>query len=311
MRIFITTLIILAIIIIGAFLIWPADNKKTAVADYDACVAAGYPILESFPEQCRTPDGTVFIKSPDRVEEVSNQPIRVRNVSDNQVIESPFVVRGEARGNWYFEATFPITLLDANGKKLAETYATAQGEWMTESFVPFISEPLTFTSATATGTLVINNANASGLPENSKELRIPVRFEQEMRTVKLYYYNSAKDKDSQGNVLCSAKGLVAVNRQIPLSITPIQDTIRLLLRGEVTASESSQGITSNFPLAGVSLQGASVENKTLTLNFTDPQHSTSGGACRINVMRAQIEATAKQFPEVSSVRITPATLFQP
>src|SRR3989338_9220851 len=51
------------------------------------------------------------------------------------------------------------------------------------------------------------------------------------RAVKLYYYNPSKDMDASHNVMCTRTGLVAVERQIPVTQTPIQDTIRLLLRG--------------------------------------------------------------------------------
>ena len=155
MRIFITTLIILAIIIVGAYFLWPT-SPKPVVTNFETCVQAGYPILESFPEQCRTPEGSLFIKDPEpgRQEPLPTKPIIVKNVMENQLIESPFIVRGEARG-WYFEGSFPVTLLDANGKKLVETYATAQGDWMTASFVPFVSQELVFKATTPTGILVL------------------------------------------------------------------------------------------------------------------------------------------------------------
>jgi hypothetical protein len=103
--------------------------------------------------------------------------IRVSTPVADAVLSSPFVITGEARGTWYFEATFPVTLLDADGKPVVSTYAQAQGEWMTEQFVPFRTE-LTFTApATATGTLVLEKANPSGLPEHAAEIRVPVRFE--------------------------------------------------------------------------------------------------------------------------------------
>lgn len=34
----------------------------------------------------------------------------------NQVIESPLMVEGEAKGYWFFEASFPIRILDEQGK---------------------------------------------------------------------------------------------------------------------------------------------------------------------------------------------------
>lgn len=131
------------------------------------------------------------------------------------------------------------------------------------------------------------------------------------RMVRLYYYSPTQDQDMQGNILCSRQGLVAVDRQIPVTQTPIQDTIRLLLRGDLTAEERSFGITTEYPLSGVELEGASLNNGVLTLEFSDPQNRTSGGSCRVSILWHQIESTALQFPEVSSVRFIPEELFQP
>ena len=50
---------------------------------------------------------------------------------------SPLQIKGQARGGWYFEANFPVLLLDANGQLLTQHYAQAKGQWMTKSFVPF------------------------------------------------------------------------------------------------------------------------------------------------------------------------------
>ena len=102
--------------------------------------------------------------------------IRVQSPQPNAQIESPLEVRGEARGTWYFEADFPLRLLASDGRVLVESYAQAQGEWMTEAFVPFAAT-LTFDAkGAAAGTLVLERANPSDLPENGGELRIPVRF---------------------------------------------------------------------------------------------------------------------------------------
>lgn len=99
-----------------------------------------------------------------------------------EVIKSPLVVRGEARGNWYFEADFPITLTDWDGKIIAQSYAMAQGDWMTTDFVPFegkieFRNPSGKQDFTKNGYLIFHNHNASGLPEHSRAIEIPVRFE--------------------------------------------------------------------------------------------------------------------------------------
>lgn len=132
------------------------------------------------------------------------------------------------------------------------------------------------------------------------------------QTVSLFYYNPALDEDPSGNIMCSREGLVSVERTIPVTNTPIQDTIRLLLSGDLTEEEELQGITTEYPLPGFSLSGANLtEDGTLTLSFNDTQGRTNGGSCRIGVLWHQIEATALQFEEVEAVRFIPETLFQP
>ena len=128
--------------------------------------------------------------------------------------------------------------------------------------------------------------------------------------VKLYYYNPAKDQ-GPGGVQCTRAGLVAVDRIIPETTMPLTEAIKLLLRGEITADEKAQGVTSEFPLAGVTLTSATIVDGVATLTFDDPQNKTGGGSCRIAILWAQIEATAKQFPTVTSARFLPEELFQP
>ncbi len=129
--------------------------------------------------------------------------------------------------------------------------------------------------------------------------------------VELYYYNPELDRDESDNIACSKKGLVAVEREISVSQTPVQDTIKHLLLGELTEAEQLQGIETEFPLEGFSLKGASLENNVLTLEFDDPNNQTVGGSCRVNLLRAQIEETAKQFSGIEEVRFLPEELFQP
>ena len=108
---------------------------------------------------------------------VEEELIRVSTPTSNARVQSPLTITGEARGNWYFEASFPVKILDANGVELGVSYAEAQGEWMTTEFVPFISTLTFATSTTATGTLVLEKDNPSGLPEYADEIRLPIRFQ--------------------------------------------------------------------------------------------------------------------------------------
>lgn len=92
-------------------------------------------------------------------------------------VSSPLMVTGAARGTWFFEASFPAELLDAQGKIIAQGPGQAQGEWMTTEFVPFTLE-FTFPAqpAGSKGTLVLKKDNPSGDPALDKSLEIPVTF---------------------------------------------------------------------------------------------------------------------------------------
>jgi hypothetical protein len=46
-----------------SFISCSATNQSAKeINSYEECVAAGYPILKTYPPQCITPDGRVFIK---------------------------------------------------------------------------------------------------------------------------------------------------------------------------------------------------------------------------------------------------------
>lgn len=100
-----------------------------------------------------------------------------------QVISTPLTLSGQARGNWYFEASFPVLLKDGNGTVIAQGPATAVSDWMTSEFVPFTMS-LAFVNpytpgdseSMKTGTLILQKDNPSGMPEHDDSLEIPVRF---------------------------------------------------------------------------------------------------------------------------------------
>lgn len=244
--------------------------------------------------------------------------IRVDQPEPLAEVSSPLSISGEARGMWFFEADFPVRIVDADGSELGEHYAITSGEWMTEEFVPFTAELDFEAPTTDTGTLILERANPSGLEENADELRIPILFgdevatgDDETRMVELYYYSEEADTDEEGNIMCSEDGLVAVEREIPVTQTPLQDTLRLLLEGELTEDEIDRGITTEFPLSGFELDGVSSDNGSYTLAFSDPNNESSGGSCRAGLLWMQIRETALQFDTVEEVEFEPEELFQP
>ncbi|MFA6369670.1 MAG: Gmad2 immunoglobulin-like domain-containing protein [Patescibacteria group bacterium] len=283
------------------------------------------------------PDGSTVFRQGENCEFAAcpkQDMIVVSAPVSGEIISSPLEIKGEARGSWFFEASFVVQLRDAKDNLLGQAVATASGDWMTEDFVPF-SATLNFSLGTdKEGTLVFIKNNPSGLPENSAEFSLPVSFgplsdtplefldlgpeelsvpssAPQNQAVKIYYYNALLDQDEAGNLKCSSAGLSSVNREISPSENPIEDTINLLINGGLTPAEIEAGLSTEFPLSGFTLESAELDNGLLSLTFSDPENTTVGGSCRVNVLRSQIEETAKQFPEVARVQILPLNLFQP
>lgn len=118
----------------------------------------------------------------DRNGSCKSDKIVLTTPSSGSIIVSPLTVSGRARGTWYFEGSFPIVLTDWDGKIIAQGHATANGEWMTTSFVPFTGilefiKPVVSAKYGERGFLILRKDNPSGLPEHDDTLEIPVYFQ--------------------------------------------------------------------------------------------------------------------------------------
>ena len=102
--------------------------------------------------------------------------LKVSSPLSNQTTTSPIAITGEARGNWYFEASFVIKLIDEKGTEIGQTIATAESDWMTTEFVPFKAQLTITQNYIGPATLIFIKENPSGLPENNDEFRLPINL---------------------------------------------------------------------------------------------------------------------------------------
>lgn len=325
--------IVIIIILVGV-LVAVFANKKTKQAttniqNYAECIAAGYPSLETYPAQCKTADGRTFVQdvnangNPNGTDTENNgnngnnnsnhliygtiggkttdlsDQIKVTSPLPDVSIKSPITISGEARGNWYFEASFPIQLLDADGKILAQKPVAAKGSWMTSNFVPF-SISLSFpTPTTQTGTIVLMNDNPSGNPATQSKLFIPVRFSgvdmSATTDLKVYFLTSnAAKKD------CS--DVTAITRTVPKTLGVAEAAIDQLLLGPTT-TEKTAGYISPIPTK-TTLNKITILNGIATVDFNDSLDVGVAGSCNVIAIRSEIEKTLLQFPSVTKVIIT-------
>ena len=229
-----------------------------------------------------------------------NDKLKIFDLKANDLISSPLVITGEARGFWFFEASFPIKLLDSNRNEITRAIAQAKSDWMTEDFVPFEAVLNFENPQTSTGFIVFEKDNPSGLIENDDSFELPVRFEAseqtDLMTIKVFFNNSNLDPEF------SCFKVFPVNRQIPKTQAVARAAIEELLKGPTT-NEKSAGYFTSLP-SNVKIQSLSIENGVAKIDFSKELEQGVGGSCRVSAIRAQITETLKQFETVNEVIIS-------
>lgn len=171
----IVSIVAFLIVVVGGLWFFDISSGVPVVTTFDECVKQGGLLSESYPRQCQY-SGKTFTELTG-IEPEKYNLIRVNTPSPNQTVSSPLTVTGEARGNWFFEASFPIVVTDWDGRIIGQGIAQAEGEWMTTEFVPFKSV-ITFTvdkdAYSNRGSLILRKDNPTGLPEYDDALEIPI-----------------------------------------------------------------------------------------------------------------------------------------
>lgn len=152
-------LVALLLVILVGYSIWSTQTQKVQA-----------PIAE---EEVRE---EVVKEMEEEEEPVEKELIRVDSPQPNQTIKSPLTFTGEASGTWFFEGSFPVSLLDGDGNSLATGSAQAQGDWMTEDLVAFRGEFEFSVPETESGVIIFEKSNPSGLPQFAEGLQVPVGF---------------------------------------------------------------------------------------------------------------------------------------
>ncbi len=108
---------------------------------------------------------------------VITQDIVVDGVLDGDTITSPVTIKGKAKGTWFFEGSFPVSLVAADGTTIATVAAKAEDNWMTENFVPFTAT-LNFITPTDvhSGYIVLKKDNPTDDPQFDKSVVIKVQW---------------------------------------------------------------------------------------------------------------------------------------
>ena len=143
-------------------------QKVVRINDFMQCVQAGFPVMESFPRQCRAGWKSFTESVPEEVEEGN---IRVTSPRSGDIASFPLTLKGEAR---VFEGTVRYRLRDADETILVDGFTTAEVS-ETGDFSAF-SADITYPQPSGRqGTLEVFEESALDGGEASL-VTVPVRF---------------------------------------------------------------------------------------------------------------------------------------
>lgn len=119
-------------------------------------------------ENSTSPSPEISIKN-DRIASVY-----LTNIERDSEISLPIDIEGQAVGNWFFEASFPATVINDKEEIIAQGIMQAQGEWMTEEHVPFKGKLERITDYTGPAFIVLKKDNPSGEARFDEDVKISV-----------------------------------------------------------------------------------------------------------------------------------------
>ncbi len=102
---------------------------------------------------------------------------------DSTISTSPVVIKGRARGNWFFEASAPVTVVNWDGLIIGEGYISVDEgyDWMTTEYVPFtgtISYDASQIGVYNYGWIIMKKDNPSDEPQFDNSLEFKIFFPQ-------------------------------------------------------------------------------------------------------------------------------------
>ena len=288
-------LIAALVILGGAFYVACKDTgcglfgSAQAIDSFDECAAAGYPIMESYPRQCKVPGGQTYTEVID--EEVREGNINVSSPAEHDVISSPVMITGEAR---VFENAFNYRVKDMDGTVLAEGHATALSPDM-GLFGPFSVET-EFDEPTGTsGTIEVFNFSAKDGSEESMVI-VPVEFGDSTEAVNVNVYFGHESADPNA----SCEEVFAVRRTVAKTSSVALVALQELVKGP-TETEMDEALFSSLPM-GTSVKGLVIKDGTARVTF-DAKMKFVAGSCLVQAIRAQVEQTLMQFLTITNVEI--------
>lgn len=293
------TVSIISIIILSVFLVGIAyiSQNESLCCKYELCKQLTT-ICDSQEEEEREEEK----KIGGEVLSEKGQKIYLENIKSGDTIDMGYEIKGEVSGNWFFEGSFPVRVLNIQGEVISSLFAEAKSDWMTEDQVPFsviIDFPLEEEGAFV---LQFEKSNPSGLDDNSDSALVSISvkpLEKKIETMKLKVFFSST-KLNEDMIDCSL--VFPVTREVEKTVAVARASLLELFKG-TTTQEKELGYFTNIN-EGVEIKSLSIKEGVAYVDLNSKLQEGVGGSCKVLAIRAQITETLKQFSTVDSVVIS-------
>jgi len=299
MKRFFTFIFILLLIVAGYFIYQKfGQAQPKEINNFSDCAAKGNPVTESYPRQCST-NGKTFTEDV-AIQTGKEDKIIASKPQALDTVENPIIIEGQARGSWFFEASFPVKLVDASGNILGTGLATTSADWTTDNFIPFRAELKYNATEDGSGRIILARDNPSGLAQNDDSIEIPVHYKSTIGQMKVKVFFQNAELDAATDYDCGK--VLATEREVDQTESVAQAALEELLKGP-TAAEKDLGFTTMIN-DRVKVQSLTIDNGVAKADFSADLENGVSGSCRVAGIEAQIIETLKQFSTVKSVVIS-------
>ncbi|MBU1916007.1 GerMN domain-containing protein, partial [Patescibacteria group bacterium] len=234
------------------------------------------------------PESEPYVPGAELPEE-SNKSLLLESPVDNAELSGSFEVAGRVRPD---SERLLVSLLDADGDELFSRKVDLPDATEEESYVRF-NLSIGDLGYLGDATLRIVYFGAGG----GIETRHITLVSSDLVEVNIYLINSDLDPWQ------TCEKVFPVKRQVTSNSNIYRVAIESLFSGP-TKEEKDQGYETVLP-TGVRLKSVGADARgVVTADFDRQLERGVAGSCRVGAIRAQIETTLKQFPEVRAVVIS-------
>lgn len=140
-------------------------------------------LMRNYAKRLPEPNGNVSLEPTPVLQQAQKEGkiVVTSPLIESTVSSSPIVIKGRAVGNWFFEASAPVDVVNWDGLIIGQGFVTVDEgyDWMTTDMVPFTGT-VTYDASKLTpykyGSIIMRKDNPSGEPQFDEYIEFKILF---------------------------------------------------------------------------------------------------------------------------------------